>query len=275
MSLSTSDFAFVYSGGISNANPDLSLGGTMSVQPILGVRLFTDVTTSQAVSGLVDYRCVYINNTNNLYTLYDANILVSYTVPGDVTVQLGFKFINERQDITVTNATDITGGDFVIVYTDVQGNNYTLSIPWSNNLSTWANNLQTAIRTVPNLTGVVVSGITSGSNVIFEIDFYGDAAYRCHNLMLLQSNSLTSSGPAIMVNIVKVINGSPINSIADQIDVSTTAPTNIVFSDFAVPGNMRPQDFVPVWIQRTVPINSTAIENDGFTLSVIGNAIAP
>ena len=254
-----------------NNNPDLSLGGAKSTTPITSSRLFSDVTSQQTTSGLIDYRCIYVTNTNNVDFLYRSNIFVSYTVPGDVTALVGFIFNDDQQNITITNASAITGGNFTIVYSDNTGNNYPLVISWNSDLTIWANELQTAINTIPYLSDVTVSADYSGSSVIFEINFLGDASDRYHNLMILQNNALISSS-TITISIEKIINGSPINSTADVIDVGTTTPNGVTFGGTATVGDIRAEDFVPVWIQRTVPAGSSAIENDGFTLSVSGDA---
>lgn len=276
MPLANTDIAFTFSGGGTNADPDLSLGGDPSVQPIVGKRLFNDVEEEQTKSGLVDYRCLYVHNDSAIDTLFGAQILVAYTVPGDVTVQLGFDFENERQNLTVTNATLLTGGSMTLTYSDLS-NQYDITVNFNASLSVWATNLQTALRTIPNLGDVVVSATLGGSDAIFEIDFIGSAASRYHEAIVLKTggNNLLPSSTAT-INIVKSVNGSPINRVADEIDVSTTTPTNVAFTSLSsLVGDIRPLDSIPVWIKRIVPAGSEAIENDGFTLRIRGSAIAP
>lgn len=276
MALGDSDITFTFSGGVTNTDPDSSLGGDPSVQPIIGKRLFNDVEEEQTESGLTDYRCLYVHNESNIDTLFEASILIAYTVPGDVTVQLGFDFENERQNLTVTNATSLTGGSMTLTYSDIS-NQYDITVNFNASLSVWATSLQTQLRTIPNLGDVVVSGSYSGPDVVFEIDFIGSAASRYHEAIVLKTGGNNLLPPSTAnISVVKSVNGSPINRVADEIDVSTTTPTNISFSALSqLVGDIRPLDSIPVWVKRIVPPNTGAIENDGFTLRIRGSAIAP
>lgn len=272
MTLSTSDISFTFSGGSANSDPDKSLGGDPSVHPILNKRLFDDVKNEESEAGMIDYRCLYINNESNVDYLYDAVIYVAYTVPGDVTVQLGFDFSNERQNLTVTNSDSITGGSFTLVYSDTSNND--VIVNWNSDLSIWAGNLQTALRNISNLADLTVSGFLSGSSVVFEIDFIGKAQKRYHEPLALKSggNNLISS-QTTTISVLKSVDGSPINRIADVIDVDTTTPNGIVFASSVSLGDIRPLDSIPVWIKRTVPVNSSAVENDGFILRIKGDGV--
>lgn len=275
MAFSSSDMSFTFSGGTTNSNPDKSLGGEPSVQPIVGKRLFDDVQEDETKTGVTDYRCLYVHNDNNTDTLYNAQILVAYTVPGAVSVELGFDFENERQNITVTNATLLTGGSMTLTYSDVS-NQYDAVIAFNASLSTWAANVQAALRAIPHLSDITISASYGGSDAIFEVDFVGSAAGRHHEVIVLKNggNNLLP-GSTANISIVKSVNGGPINRVADEIDVETTTPTNIVFTSLPrVIGDIRPLDSVPVWVKRIVPPNALPIENDGFTLRVKGSGIA-
>ena len=277
MTLSTSDVSFTFSGGSTNSDPEKSLGGDPSLQPILNKRLFDNISSEETKAGRVDYRCLYINNDSNVDSLYSAVVYVAYTVPGDVTVQLGFDFSTERQNLTVTNSNFITGGSFTLVYSDT--NNTDVVVNWDSDLSIWAGNLQTALRNVNNLDDLIVSGFSSTgfseeASVTFEIDFVGTAKQRYHEPLALKSggNNLISSQSNI-ISVSKSVNGGPINRVADVIDFDTTPPNGIVFSASALLGDIRPLDSIPVWIKRIVPSNSSAVENDGFVLRIKGEGI--
>ena len=269
MVLSSANVSMTYSGGVSNTNPDFSLGGIASEYSISGNRLFDDVTETEATNGLVDYRCFYFNNDSDVDTLYSAQMLISYTVPGDVTAQIGFNFQNEIQNLTVSNYSSVTSGSFILTYTDINDDsNYNFTVDWNADLSTWASNFQTAIQALTNLGDVTVEPTLNGSVAVFNISFLGSAGNRYHNILTLHTNSLS---PSESISITKIIDGSPINQIADIIDVSTTEPIGITFNaEIDTIGDIRPLDSVPIWVQRTVPVNSTPIENDGFTLQVQG-----
>lgn len=271
MVLSNSDVSMTYSGGASNTDPDLSLGGEASAYPIAGNRLFNDISQPNATNGITDYRCFYFKNSSNVDTLYDARALISYDVPGDVTVQVGFNFQNDRQNITVANYASVSSGSLVLTYTDTSDHDVTVS--WNASTSTWATNFQTALRTISKLEDVTVAVSISGSSAVFEVNFVGVAAKRLHNLIVLKTNNLS---PSQTVTVTRIIEGGPINQTADVIDVSTTSPIGITFNATTnVMGDIRPQDIIPIWIKRTVPANSTAIEDDGFTFQVQGKGIDP
>jgi hypothetical protein len=85
-------------------------------------------------------------------------------------------------------------------------------------------------------------------------------------------NNLVAS-QTTTISVVKSVSGGPINRIADVIDVDTTTPNNIVFNTTASVGDIRPLDSIPIWIKRTVPANTPAVENDGFVLRIKGDGI--
>lgn len=274
MAVTDADISLTYSGGGTNNDPDASLGGDPSVQPIFAKRLFDDVSEEETMSGIEDYRCFYLHNENAVDTLYDAEVSVLYTQAGNVTVQLGFDFTNERQVITITNATSITGGSFDLEYEDLYAVN-TITVNWDMSLSTWATNLETELRTITNLETVTVSASYSDTSVVFEIDFVGVAGYRYHEILRLASggNNLTAT-ETVSIGIVKTVEGGPINKIADEIDVETTAPHDIVFSGSTIViGDLRPLDSVPIWAKRMVPADTPPLENDGFTFKIKGSAV--
>jgi hypothetical protein len=269
MTLSINDISYTLSGSNSNTDPDLSLGGDPSVQSIIGKRLFSDVIAANALSGIVDYRCIYLHNENNTDPVYSSVISVNYIVPGPVLIEIGFNFQDEIQSVTISNYSLISGGSFTLTYTDIAGT-HNFTIPWNANVNTWASSFQTAIRIITNLEDVVVNPIVNGFDLIFQVFFVGTAEKRSHDILVLNNNSLIG---ATGINIVKTVNGAPINSVADQIDVATTAPVGITFATSAIVGIIRPYDAVPIWIKRIVPANSPALENDGFTLRLAGDPI--
>ena len=271
MPVTDADIMYVFSGGASNADPNASLGGDSSTIPIAGTILFNDVPPQNALDGSVDYRCIYVVNDSPTQSLYSASIILASQVPNGAYVQLGFDITNDRQVVTITNFSTITGGYVVLNYIDTSV--HTVQFDYDSSVSTFANNLQSAIRLVPFLDQVTVNGSLDANNLTLEINFAGSAGKRYHKAMTLNANSLTYTGSAPTVTVIKTVDGSPINTVADVIDMETTPPTNIVFSDsvFAF-GAFRPFDQIPVWIQRATPPESTALEGDGFTIRVRGTA---
>ena len=195
MPISISDIKFLYSGGVGNTNANLSLGGIPSGTVITNNTLFDNVTAVQSSSGMTDYRCIYVSNTNPTYSFYNVQIFPTYTVTGNVYVQLGFSTQNDRQNVYITN--------FVIF-----------------------------------------------------------------------ANNLTYSGSQPVASSVKAVDGGPVNQETVEIDNELTNPNGIVFyaTTYTIT-ELKPLDVVPVWIKRVVPVNTAALENDGFVLNVRGNTV--
>jgi hypothetical protein len=88
MPIAVSELLFCLSGGPANADPDASLGGTMSTTTISsGVinNLFDDVSAAEAAAGDQEFRGIFLYNTNSSLTLSNARVWISAssTAPGD------------------------------------------------------------------------------------------------------------------------------------------------------------------------------------------------
>jgi hypothetical protein len=262
-----SDISFVLSGGSTNALAIDSLGGEPSVT-VVPTRLFNNIEPEDAEAGFTDYRCVYLANDNETDTLYHTIIFSDDEIADGASVELGMTFQNDVQQVAINDT--VTSGGFDLLYED-----QIFTVNYNASLSTWASNFQTAIRAITNLEDVTVTGSTSGTRTIFTVEFSGDAGNRYHELLVLDDNNLS---PTVSISISKIANGSPINSVATEIDSPTTAPNNITFysADDSNPleiGELRPTDMVPIWIKRSCDADTTALENDGFTLKIQGNPI--
>jgi hypothetical protein len=272
MTIAISDIKYLYSGGVSNTNQNLSLGGSPSIYQVTNNLLFDNVTAVQSSSGATDYRCIYITNDNATDSLYNATIYISYETPGTVNVQLGFLTQNDRQYVNISNFDSITGGTITLTYTDTSTQNFTFS--YNSDISVFSSNFQTAINAIGGLEDVTVSGSTSLGSVVFEINFLGGSANRYHETLSENANNLTYTGSAPVVSIVKSVDGSPINREAESIDFETITPTSVLFSDSPyIIEELKGLDIIPVWVKRVVSPNTAAVENDGFTLKIKGNAV--
>lgn len=141
--LTAANFELHLSGGATNVNPALSLGGTMSTAPpqpgapsdfepldyvegdysveisfpassIIGTRLLDDVSNKQAVEGDEpppgvgggDHRCFYVYNTHLTFTMQQPKLWISQNTPADdkVEIGLGTAAVNaDEQQITDEN----------------------------------------------------------------------------------------------------------------------------------------------------------------------------
>lgn len=271
MAVSTSDIKYLYSGGVANTDPNLSLGGAPSTSQINTNNLFDNVTASQASLGTTDYRCIYITNDNPTDSFYNADIYVSYLTNGSITVEVGFLIQNDRQYVNISNFANLTGGSLTLTYTDTTNHNFTFA--YDSDVLTFASNFQAAINAIGGLEDVTVTGSSSLGSVIFEINFVGGASSRYQEILTLNANNLTYSGSAPVVSITKSVDGGPINIEASPIDVETTAPTGVTFLTTYTINELKGLDVMPVWLKRTVPANTAALENDGFTLKIRGDAV--
>lgn len=270
MPLTGSDIQFVFSGGASNNNPSLSLGGSPSAYPLSKNinNLFDDVAESESQNGHTDFRCFYIFNNHSTDSFYGTKLWVDSQTAGGANIEIGLNLTNEVQTLTVVGP--VNSGSLTLNY-----GSSSFTFGHSPTLSTWAANFQTAINNLPQLSGVVVTAGQFGSTVVFEVRFTGDDGNRFHPLLTLTSNGLI---PGPVVTIAKVLNGSPINSIASTVEADTSAPNGIVFSlpEFTTPlnlGVLKPTEGFPVWVKRVTAPATVPVANDGFKLRYRGSPI--
>ena len=264
-----SDISIVLSGGGVNLNPNLSLGGNPSITPITNNtldNLFDDVTSEQNIDGVEDYRCVYFFNDGDT-TIYSVKVFIFDDFEGGATMQTGIFQQDEIQRILITGTP--TGGSISISY----DSSTPTVINYNSDLSIMALEIQDTLNSLVDTNGesilqdVSITAQPTGSNIIFDLLFGGRDGSRTHPLLSV-TNNLT---PTVTTSVTKIRAGGPINTIASQLDVSTTPPGDVGFfqsssqSPITVP-KLRTSDGFPFWIQRVVPANTTAQANDGLTL---------
>lgn len=282
MSITSEDIVYTFSGGEENTNPLLSLGGERSLFPVIGTTIFDDIKQADVTAGYTDYRCVYVNNYNETSTLYDAKIYFNTQVANGATMYLGFEYLNERQDLKITKYDTITSGTFNLNYTyvDNSGNVVVQSFPVTYDpiFTNMASSIESSLNGILNLQDVTVSvnDAIALKEVSFQIEFKGASGYRFHDLIFLSSVSfygLTGS-----ITVTRIVSGSPINRIADEIENVLINPIGITFQNYtkdspASIGDLRPLDFFPVWMKRDCPAGTAAIEGDGGIIRVYGGII--
>jgi len=91
MAVASSDIKYYLSGGATgagNSNPAVSLGGVITTT-LVGTNIFDNVTSGEATAGDVEYRCIFVKNTNATGTLYSAKAwIVTNTPSGDTEVKI-------------------------------------------------------------------------------------------------------------------------------------------------------------------------------------------
>ena len=119
MPIQTSDLKFKYSGtntpGSSAAqpNPNASLGGYVSTTIWSGGvldDLFSDITALENMNSQVDYRCIFLHNSNGTNTFLSPVVWFSANVAGGADVALGI-------DPTPASIVSSSGAQAVVIAT--------------------------------------------------------------------------------------------------------------------------------------------------------------
>ena len=84
MAIVATDLKFYLSGGSSNPDPLLSLGGAISsVQA--SSNLLDDISTAESASGDTEYRAIFVKNTNSTDTAYSVKVWIASNTPSAAT----------------------------------------------------------------------------------------------------------------------------------------------------------------------------------------------
>lgn len=271
------DLVLVYSGGSFNGDPNLSLGGDPSsiAIPYNSLNnLFDDVDEEEAEIGITDYRCVYFFNNSETATFWNPKFsIINNGLDRGAEVFLGFEQSTERQRIAIYG--NVSGGDFTLKHEDV-----TFKVDYSFNEDQWANNIQNGLRNFENLQDVVVTHFKntlspSGPdaqniiNISFEISFEGSANLKRYKLLELDDNSLTGNNRIV---VSKLVNGGPIDSIAQTIGSEFSPPINVEFNnlEYSFP-DIGPGSGIPIWVKRVTKESTGPYYRDYFDLKILGN----
>lgn len=96
MAIVSTDIKYRLSGGASNADPLLSLGGTKS-NTDASATIFDDVSSAEATAGDTEYRCVYVHNNHGSLTWIGPKIWIQVNTPSgdtDIAIGLGSSVVN-------------------------------------------------------------------------------------------------------------------------------------------------------------------------------------
>ncbi len=270
--LQPSDISLVLSGGSLNADPNESLGGDPSSTPVPDDinNLFDDISNDEVEAGKIDYRCFYIFNDHGTDTFKSVFLWIDSEVESGAFATLGVNLQNDLQLLAVTGT--VTGGTLTV---ELDGNPATFS--YDTDLQQWGSNFEDALNGLPGISGVQVSVSLFSGTATFQAVFQGSVENRYFPVMSVTSNDLTGTG-AITASFTKLVDGSPINSIAPQIDLATSPPSGVTFTETSVDGkmgigNLRASEGFPVWVRRDTPPGSTPLANDGFTFKMEGDPI--
>lgn len=114
MPILLSEIKFYLSGGASNADISAALGGVISsnIVSITSLHnLFTAVTPGEALAGDVEYRCIYVRNTNVSLTMSSVMAWINSNTPNTqstLDIGLGTSVISATEQ-TVSDASSAPG----------------------------------------------------------------------------------------------------------------------------------------------------------------------
>lgn len=261
--ISSDDIEFLLSGGSNNSDPNKSIGGEISSFPVLGSlnNLFPDITSEEAASGKVDYRCFYVKNSSSAGFLYDASMIITSQSSGGAYANLGLARSTDVQRIDVTGTS--ISGTMVLRLGETP-----ISMNWGSSPFGFAASLRNALSYVG--VNAQVDYSVAGNKTSFVVTFSGDSNYKSWPTLQVQENNLTGTDTPV-VSIVKVTQGQPINSSAPLLTTDSMAPATVTFQNGTIPiGNLAPGTFAPIWVRRTTPANTEFSQNDGFTIKISG-----
>lgn len=264
--IQSSDISFLLSGGSSNQNPALSLGGSPSSMPVSGNlnSLFADVESTEATSGLTDYRCFYILNGSATETLYSASIHVQSQSLGGSYADIGLSKSTEVQTLEISGSPTSGTLSMRLGGAEFQGT-------WGGSGLDFLTSLKSSMAAA-GLGDIQVS-YTLGSSHVFTLYFRGSLDNKAHPLVEVVSNGLS---PASTAAVSRQTQGSPINSVAPLVATPSTSPSGVTFSQTSssskiLVGSLGPGDSMPVWIRRTTPAGTDFKESDSITIRLSGD----
>lgn len=117
MAIIEADFSLRLSGGASQTDPALALGGAKSSEVVSSSinGLFPAVSAAQALAGRVDYRCVYLHNANATDLMTALRNWIEENSPNaDTTLDIGVgtAAINATEQTIANTTTAPTGVTF-------------------------------------------------------------------------------------------------------------------------------------------------------------------
>ena len=127
MAVVSGDIKYYLSGGATgagNTNPDVSLGGVIT-STLAGTNIFDNVTSTEATAGDVEYRCIFVKNTNATSdTLYSAKVwVVTNTPSGDTEVKIALagEGASATTEIVANEGAAPVGESFAVCATEGAG----------------------------------------------------------------------------------------------------------------------------------------------------------
>lgn len=117
MAIITGDFATRLSGGAANSVGNSALGGAKSsvAAPTTLDGLFDAISAGEAVAGDVEYRCIYLHNSNASSPMNNAVVFVSANTPlagSTIDIGVGTAAVNNTEQTIANESTAPTSVTF-------------------------------------------------------------------------------------------------------------------------------------------------------------------
>lgn len=108
------DIEYRLSGGSSNADPTLSIGGVMSSVEVTGSTLFDTVGSAEALTGDTEYRKIFITNNGTTIALSTKVFIQANTPSADTTIAIALDGggVNNDGDTAADEGTAPSGESF-------------------------------------------------------------------------------------------------------------------------------------------------------------------
>lgn len=113
MAIASTDIDYKHSGGATNSDPALSLGGIISANDVTPNDLFDDVSSAEASAGDIEYRCIYVKNSHGTLTLQAAKVFIQSNTTGNrIAIALGGEGKNGTAETVANEGTAPVGETF-------------------------------------------------------------------------------------------------------------------------------------------------------------------
>jgi hypothetical protein len=232
--------------------------------------LFDDIQPEESSEGHEDYRCLYFFNDGEA-SIFQVEVYIEEEYEGGANVEIGIESRDEIQRMTITNLP--SGGNLRL---DYDGHEFVTN--YNSELSVWAGELQSELRSLDKLQDVTVIAQSAGDSLIFDINFVNNDVKRNHPVIEVVANDLTPA--SVEASIATTSQGSPVNTIAAEIDLETTPPGSVGFyvpsetSPITIP-KLLPSDGFPLWVKRVCTAGVDPKERDGFRLRFAAQTLEP
>lgn len=123
MAILESDIQYRFSGGASNSDPTLSLGGVKSSVEA-GSTVFDDVSSAEALAGDIEYRGLYVHNAHATESYILPKIWIQANTPSattEIAIGLGTSALNGTEQTIANESTAPVGVTFSTVSTEGTG----------------------------------------------------------------------------------------------------------------------------------------------------------